>query len=558
MSSLLLWLVVKTCLLSFMSCSENASVQDKLAGAEKLMTERPDSALIVLQSIDERQLKSRRLKAEHSLLMSIAYDKNYIDLTSDTLIRRSVEYYAKSKDYERKFMSYYYCGRVQSNGGHYAKAMLSYAKAEELSDKIDNPFYLGLLYFQLGIIHEKVYDFHRSLKAYMKAYDFYYLSDTVSHQFYAKMCIGKVLLYLKNYDQAEKYLTEAMHWAYDNNDYVCQSCAETLIMLYEEQGNENALLSLYQSPYVMDCKDDMIMMQSLAFVHAYENDADKALSYMDKAWSLAKRQNDTIILKSKEYRIHKLLGNTEKALEEYEELFYLQDSIVRKTLQQPILSVQNEYFQSQAKYNELRLSHNRSVIIYTFIALALIISFAIFFIRQRMIQKNDEINRYIEVIQDLETSLFSKNKDINQMTSDIKQMNHRINVLFLKQFDLIDKLSNTYYETHNTTREKEAIYTQVKKEIEHLRSDKKYLAQLEDIVNEYKNNIMRIAREEMTEFKEMDFRLLCFFYAGFSAKAISIFTGDSRDNIYVKKSRLKVKILQSRAKNKDYIIKYLA
>ena len=156
----------------------------------------------------------------------------------------------------------------------------------------------------------------------------------------------------------------------------------------------------------------------------------------------------------------------------------------------------------------------------------------------------------MDEIHDLENSLFVKETTVNNMTEQIKN-------LFTQQFTLIDKLSNTYYETHGAQKDKEAIYLQVKKEIGKLQSNKKSIQQLEDIVNQYKDNVMQIIRSEMQTFSDMDLRLLCFLYAGFSAKAISVFTNDSIGNIYMRKSRLKTKISQSNAKDKELLLHYL-
>ena len=76
-------------------------------------------------------------------------------------------------------------------------------------------------------------------------------------------------------------------------------------------------------------------------------------------------------------------------------------------------------------------------------------------------------------------------------------------------------------------------------EIERLSSDKKSIRELENFVNRYRGNIMATIRTNLLDLTEMDYRLLCYFCAGFSAKAISVFTGDSTNNIYVKKSRIK-------------------
>lgn len=55
---------------------------------------------------------------------------------------------------------------------------------------------------------------------------------------------------------------------------------------------------------------------------------------------------------------------------------------------------------------------------------------------------------------------------------------------------------------------------------------------------------MNTIRTHLADLTEMEYRLLCYFCAGFSAKAISVFTGDTTNNIYVKKSRIKDRILE--------------
>ena len=78
--------------------------------------------------------------------------------------------------------------------------------------------------------------------------------------------------------------------------------------------------------------------------------------------------------------------------------------------------------------------------------------------------------------------------------------------------------------------------------------------QLEDIVNIYRGNAMKIIRDKLPQLQEMDYRLMCYWCVGFSAKAISIFTGDSTNNIYVKKSRIKKEVLKLDKKTKDFVI----
>lgn len=115
--------------------------------------------------------------------------------------------------------------------------------------------------------------------------------------------------------------------------------------------------------------------------------------------------------------------------------------------------------------------------------------------------------------------------------------------LFSKQYKFLDKMCSVlYFETHGCGKDKDAIFKQVKIEIERFSTDKRFLRELEGILNLHLDGVMKTLRSELPHLSEMDFRLLCFLLAGFSAKAISVFTGDSTGNIYVRKYRLKNEI----------------
>ena len=134
--------VILTILITFAicGCNENRDVREIFYRAEQLMDTYPDSALLLLQDVESRNLVTKEGKARHALLLSQAYDKNYIDLTSDSLINVAVEYYADSNDKERYFTSLYYLARVQYNRNDYVNAIITLTQAEELSQYIKDNY----------------------------------------------------------------------------------------------------------------------------------------------------------------------------------------------------------------------------------------------------------------------------------------------------------------------------------------------------------------------------------------------------------------------------------
>lgn len=121
------------------SCSNDISIDDRLNSAESLLQSSPDSALTLLSRIDSGERLSKEQNARHALLLSMAYEKNYIDLTSDSLINIAVDYYQHKSRSAEKFKAFYYQARIYQNAGQMDRAMESIVKAEHAGQKNVDP-----------------------------------------------------------------------------------------------------------------------------------------------------------------------------------------------------------------------------------------------------------------------------------------------------------------------------------------------------------------------------------------------------------------------------------
>ena len=536
------------------SCSNDLITVNDLQDISELMLDNPKKVLDTLSGVKVDQLKDKEAVALYALLYSQAKDKNWIDETNDSLITVAVDYYEQSDDVYNKFLAYYYSGRVYQNAGDYAKAIILFTKSEDLADKIEDNYSVGLLYANLGLLYQKVYDYPKSLESFKNAYNHYTAAQKYSHSMYVKMNIGNVLLSMLQFDKAEEYLQEFIQWSFAQADYItCRDGFRMLVSLYLQIGDNQKLKNLLDSKYYAVCKGDPKFLHYNAYLSALNKDFSSAEEYLQKAWKVAKSGKDSATLYHRSYQINKLLGNYRAALDCHERYFLIQDTSVARKLSQPIITAQKDHYKNDAIYNALQLKYNREKLTIIVIAAIVILVLVTLLYIYRMNAKQRRIEGYMDKIQDLERSLFHANMDKD---SAAMEMTEKISDLFVTQFNLIDKLSTTYYETHGYNRDKDAIYKQVTKEIEKLSTDKKYLAQLEKIVNSHMEGVMQKTREAVPQLSEMDFRMLCYIYAGFSAKAISIFTNNSTGNIYMKKSRFKEKISSSGSPDTGIILKY--
>ena len=542
--------------LCLVACNRHSKHWETLMQVETFIVQRPDSALAVLEHINISELKGKEERARYALLYTQAKDKNYIDETDLSLIYEAQKYYKESDNVRYRFLSLYYYGRVLCNNSDFHKAIIAYTEAEALLEKLGDENLSGLLYVQIGNIYRITHDYDKCLEAYKSAYNHYSKAKLESHMAYSLLDIGIAYWNLTDTAIAEEYFTQSLMMAKALNDeYLERICYENLFVLYDEiDENEKCTNIAFELNEKFNSSlFSPVCLASMASYNAKIGDYESIDKYLIEAWNGTQNKSDSIALYFQSANIMKIIGNTDKALDYFEKGINLQNEELRYAMQQPIVSIQKDYFQNQAEYNSYRLKKNLLIYLSLSIFALLVLLIVFMHIRHRFLLKDLEISKYMDFAADLQVSLQDKEAKLTEISEhisakekahslQINEMSRHIAELFRKQYELLDKLSNTYYETHIFNKEKESIYEQVKSEINKFANDNKSMAKLEKIVNTYKNNVMFLVREELPNISERDIKLLCYIYAGFSAKSISIFIGETTGNILTRKHRLRTKI----------------
>lgn len=121
-------------------CGRNV-VRQSLDAAEVLMEERPDSALRLLSRVDGRMLTGEP-QARYALLLSQAYERNYIDVADDSLICIAVRYYGSTDDLQGQMRSRYYLSAVRMNQQDYEGALAEALDVEKMAAELGEEAYL--------------------------------------------------------------------------------------------------------------------------------------------------------------------------------------------------------------------------------------------------------------------------------------------------------------------------------------------------------------------------------------------------------------------------------
>ena len=546
-----------------MGCGNTLSMRE-LEHLEARMNDAPDSVLAVLTAADMPRWGERR--ALYALLTVQAQDKSYIDVADDSLIRVATRYYDRKGLPLRRLQAFYYHGRVYANAGLKHEAMTAYTRAEEFADEVEAPYSVGLLYAQMGVLYGNDYDFQRALDNTEKAFCCFEKAGKERLLYIVKRNMGLLHLNMLQFSQTDSLLNEVLVWSEAYRDsYVITSTLTPLLRLYDATANVRALDSLLMRYPIDVLPQNAATYGIIAHYYALKEDKSAAEDALAHAWSMSVTAEDTARLLQKSYQICKVLNAPYEALYSHEQLLAHQDSVVRITLQQPLIASQRDHYETRLKVEELRNRQQRYLMRGAAVVALMVAVVLGIYVRRFLRNKNRQLIEQIELADELRLTVYNKEQALEEvhhalsaqrLTYDTKLhvMNQQISQLFRARYQLLDELSKTYYEGTANKSEKDKVYKKVLTEIERLSVDEEF-AQLEDIINEYCDNVMAHIRAELPKmFSKIDYHLLCCFYIGFSGKTISVFTGIEANQIPVYKQRLRSKISKSNAPNKQLML----
>jgi tetratricopeptide (TPR) repeat protein len=556
-----------------MGCGGRISMR-QLEQLEARINDTPDSVLAVLTATDMPRWGEAR--ALYALLTVQAQDKSYIDVADDSLICVATDYYEHKGQPLHRLQAFYYHGLVHGNAGRRHEAMTAYTRAKEFADEVDAPYPTGLLYLQLGVLYGNDYDYQRALIHMKAALTCFETANKERLQYIVKRNLGQLYLDMENAPRARSLLKEVLEWGELQGDsYLIKSTLSPLIRLYDATKNVEALDSVFKNYSIEFLSKNATTYTIIAHYYALKGDgmaADKALC---QAWEISSTPADAAKLWHKSYQVNKALGRTEVALNDHERLFELQDSTVRITLQQPLIASQRDHYETRLKVEELRNQQQRylmrgAAVIILMVAVALGI-----YVRSCFRRKQEELNEYMELAEDLRYTLYNKEESIGRISEELQlshvqmdelrervdahegsvvHMQAQIAELFDTYSRLLNNLSETYYENQGTKSAiNKGILSQLEKEIVQLSKGDK-LAELEAILNTNLDNIMHRLRAELPYLKEKDYTFLTYLYARFSGKTIATFMKLERNHIYQIKHRLRDEIKASNAPSKHFFL----
>jgi len=429
---LILNLLLLFCLVA---CSRNTNISPLLKEAEGYMNERPDSALLLLDSITHREDMSKEQNALWCLLYTQAQDKNRIEHTSDSLIQIAVKYYEKTNLKNRKMQAYYYCGRVFQDLDDVLQTQAYYLKAYEVGKDLKEYSLLGRLCANLGTLYtfQELYrpalDFQKeAVNYFMQDKDTVGLSITLRNIARIHVCENQLDSAVCHYLKALAYTSRS------HKLYIFNELADT----YGKKGDYQKGLFYAQEAYTQVNTIDDSCLVSLTLGDLYLKNGQLDSSYIYLLNSQKSKNSHT--LAGSFYFLHqleKLRGNLKSSLSFLEKYEILRDSIDKETYTEMLYRLQSIYdyqMVENEKESYKQIAYEKTIMIYliSLIGITLLGFIIIIFVvkNNKKRKKEEALNqslrfqkqKYMDSLQ----FLWDKENSINRLKQEIESEQQKV------------------------------------------------------------------------------------------------------------------------------------
>lgn len=200
-----------------MGACHNHPQAPMLLEVEKIIEEQPDSALSILNKIENINQLSEKDHATYCLLLTQAQDLNYITHTSDSLIKIAATYFEKSNDKQHSMLAYYYLGRVNSDLQDALQAQEYYLRALEIGEDSKDYTLLIKIYNNLGTLYAYQDINDMALPMYKKVLSYLELEPDSVKTGFALRNIARVFSQTQQLDSAIIYYKKAISFSTPKN-----------------------------------------------------------------------------------------------------------------------------------------------------------------------------------------------------------------------------------------------------------------------------------------------------------------------------------------------------
>lgn len=530
-------------LVSFLVLSCHSETDVKLGKAESLLAERPDSAMVILESIARSELTTEKKQARYALLKSAALDKNYIDVNSDSLTRKAVDYYSGGRNTKYEMWAWYYHALVLLNARSYTSSIIAFEEAEQKAKELNDVFQLGLIKRNKAKVFKLSNNYAGAKECRKQAIECFKLADKELYKAYAELDLSSDYINNQEYGKADSILNLIRDY---NNPVLINFCnTYQAIIESETNANPEIVLALYKGT----SEDYYNLLDYGYLASAFEalSQPDSADYYFSRGYDACCSQVDSASLDYLRSKLELSRGHTKSAFFLMDHATTVQDSLTRVLLQQSVSVAQRDYFKSKSLLREekIRAMHQRVLFgtILSLLFLLYLVMAGISWSRKKERQLKEQMAR-----------IALEEMELDRLNQDNA---HLVGSLFSEKVDHLDRLCEAYFRSEEG-KQKDLVFKQVKELAAKIRNDESLFISLEQDLDRYCHGIMSKFRKQVPRIKGENLKMVSLFFAGFSYETIQfILRKNSTQSLRTARSRFRKEILEADALDAEFFLKML-
>ena len=394
------------------ACGESRHISDTHKQAEAVMQEHPDSALTLLQAINPDDLTTDRGRAMHALLLSQAYDKNYIDLTDDSLITIAVDYFAPTNEHYYAMLAHYYHAVVNFNANEFATSSISCLEAEKHALDLNNHQYLGMIYSLMMYIHNYSYNFDEELICAQKSLEHFKKHGDEKYTGNAMLGLARSFNNSSLPDSSLAQYEQISEYAKVKQDtmLLCRSLAgyaHTLRLKYRFSDAKNVLVSLLDN-FNQTLRG--VDYGHLGLIYTKENKLDSALYYIFLGEQKMLTPEDSIAINYAKYSYYKAKKDYDNVFKYSEIILSHSNHTTQVVWDRSVVKTQRFHYKNTSEKFEYKASRRLVYFIIAIVGLIFaVLLFGVYYYYIRHKRLADKVK--MKYLQDLIETIRTNSKD---------------------------------------------------------------------------------------------------------------------------------------------------
>jgi len=534
------------------ACRNREHVQfEKLQHIDSIAEINADSAVAMIKIINRDTLLGNDNKYYFDLLEIRSNDKAYIAHTSDSAILSVINYFENHDFNDLLPVAYYYGGRVYSDLGDAPQALEYFQKALDCENISEFNHLKGKISSQMGQLFINTHLFNHAREKFKDAINIYISTNDSLSLIYNYNNLGTTYKWLDMPDSSIYFTTKALNVATQiaPNSEICllMQCHVAAFYAHKKEYNR-AKIELEKCIDKLSSQNNKAYSYSIACdIYCNLNEFEKAQFYATEL--LKYNKNDSSALGSY-ISIAKKYNNQILLYTHLDQFLASVDSLNLATTKEAIIHQNSLYnYQIRERENNKLKQEAQEHRLYLYITISGICILALLLFifyqqsRQKIHKKQQLIDNYAETILELRDSI----------NSNASSHSVIINELFEGRFSILNDIGNTFADLSGSITDQKLLYKEVKEIISRFENPKT-LTELEQIINRYKNNLMQKFRDDFPSLSNDEYQQVCYHYAGFSPKFISLLIHQKYPTIYKRRTRIKEKIMASDSAHKEELI----